>query len=159
VRQDASVGIHHEGLERIYRDEAAHIWRALLGYTGSPDIASEAVAEAFAQALGRGDAIRSVRSWVWTAAFKIAAGMLSRRDSPPGIAVEGTTVLPEPVVDLVYALSRLPERQRLCVVMHDYADRPVGEVASVLGIAKPTVYAHLRQGRHRLRDLLEEEDA
>jgi RNA polymerase sigma-70 factor, ECF subfamily len=159
VRQDASVEIHHEGLERIYRDEAAHIWRALLGYTGSPDIASEAVAEAFAQALGRGVAIRSVRSWVWTAAFKIAAGMLSRRDSPPGIAVEGTTVLPEPVVDLVYALSRLPERQRLCVVMHDYADRPVGEVASVLGIAKPTVYAHLRQGRHRLRDLLEEEDA
>jgi RNA polymerase sigma-70 factor (ECF subfamily) len=131
----------------------------LLGYTGSLDIASEAVAEAFAQALGRGDAIRSVRSWVWTAAFKIAAGMLSRRDGPPGVAVEGTTMLPEPVVDLVHALSRLPERQRLCVVMHDYADRPVGEVASVLGIAKPTVYAHLRQGRHRLRDLSEEEDA
>jgi DNA-directed RNA polymerase specialized sigma24 family protein len=153
------VGTHHEALERIYRDEAAQIWRALLGYTGSPDIASEAVAEAFAQALGRGDAIRSARSWVWTAAFKIAAGMLSRRDRPPGVAVEGTTVLPEPVVDLVHALSRLPERQRFCVVMHDYADRPVGEVAAVLRISAPTVYAHLRQGRRRLRDLLEEKDA
>ena len=98
------MGTHHEALERIYRDEAAQIWRALLGYSGSPDIASEAVAEAFAQALGRGDAIRSARSWVWTAAFKIAAGMLSRRDRPPGVAVEGTTVLPEPVVDLVHAL-------------------------------------------------------
>jgi RNA polymerase sigma-70 factor (ECF subfamily) len=159
VRQDASVRTPHETLERIYRDEADHLWRALLGYTGSPDVAAEAVAEAFAQALGRGDAIRSGRSWVWTAAFKIAAGMLSRRDSPPGVAAEGTTVLPEPVVDLVHALSRLPERQRLCVVMHDYADRPVGEVAAVLGITAPTVYAHLRQGRHRLRDLLEEENA
>ncbi|MGH2530263.1 MAG: RNA polymerase sigma factor [Actinomycetota bacterium] len=149
----------HEALERIYRDEADHLWRALLGYTGSPDVAAESVAEAFAQALGRGDAIRSVRSWVWTAAFKIAAGMLSQRNSPPGVAVEGTTMLPEPVVDLVQALARLPERQRLCVVMHDYADRSVGEVAAVLGITTPTVYAHLRQGRHRLRHLLEEVDA
>lgn len=148
----------HEALERIYRDEADHLWRALLGYTGSPDVAAEAVAEAFAQALGRGDAIRSVRSWVWTAAFKIAAG-LSKRNSPPGVAAEGSTVLPEPVVDLVQALARLPERQRLCVVMHDYADRSVGEVAAVLGITTPTVYAHLRQGRHRLRHLLEEVDA
>jgi DNA-directed RNA polymerase specialized sigma24 family protein len=55
VRQDADVSAAHEALERVYREEADRIWRALLGYTGSTDVASEAVSETFAQALARGD--------------------------------------------------------------------------------------------------------
>ncbi len=137
------------------------MWRALLGYTGSPDVASEAVSEAFAQALGRGDHITSPRGWVWTTAFRVAKGLLAeRRASSASPSTEvGIDELPEPVVDLVRALATLPERQRLCVVMHDYADRPVREVASVLRITTPTVYAHLRQGRRHLRTILEVEDA
>jgi DNA-directed RNA polymerase specialized sigma24 family protein len=152
------VSATHEALERVYSEEADRIWRALLGYTGSSDISSEAVSEAFAQALGRGDDIAAPRVWVWTAAFKIAKGLLAMRETTPSM-MEEQNDLPEPVVDLVRALAALPERQRLCVVMHDYADRPVREVASVLRIATPTVYAHLRQGRRSLRSLLEVEDA
>lgn len=39
-----------EGLERVYREEAPRLWRALVAYSGDPDVASDAVAEAFAQA-------------------------------------------------------------------------------------------------------------
>jgi DNA-directed RNA polymerase specialized sigma24 family protein len=147
----------HESIEDVYREEVDRLWRALLAYSGRAEVASESVSEAFAQALGRGQQIASIRPWVWTAAFKIAGGLLAKRDAPlPSMEPEN---LPEPVVDLVRALAQLPEQQRLCVVMHDYADRPVGEIASLLRIARPTVYAHLRQGRHRLRSLLEVHDA
>ena len=149
----------HEALERVYREEADRIWRALLGYTGSTDVASEAVSETFAQALARGDDLSSPRAWVWTASFKIAKGLLVDRNASSYQAEVLAGELPDPVVDLVRALATLPERQRACIVMHDYGDRPVREVASVLGISTPTVYAHLRQGRRHLRTVLEVDDA
>jgi len=146
-------------IERLYREESERLWRAVLGYSGRPDLAADAVAEAFAQALAHDGALRSPANWIWTAAFRIAAGMLKQLSAPSPVLEPSDVGLPEPVVDLVRSLSLLPERQRLTIVMHDYADRPVKEVASVLGIAPATVYVHLSQGRKRLRELLEDQDA
>lgn len=146
-------------IEHLYREESERLWRAVLGYSGRPDIAADAVAEAFAQALAHDGVLRSPANWVWTAAFRIAAGMLKREPTLSPVLEPSDVELPEPVVDLVRSLSLLPERQRLTIVMHDYADRPVKEVASLLGIAPATVYVHLSQGRKRLRKLLEDQDA
>ena len=57
------------------------MWRALTAYSGSRDVAEDAVAEAFAQAVARGDSLRSPERWVWKAAYRIAAGELKRRGS------------------------------------------------------------------------------
>ena len=57
---------------------------------------------------------------------------------------------------MIAALRTLSPNQRGAVVLHDYADRPVEEVAATLGMARATVYVHLSQGRRRLRKLLEE---
>jgi DNA-directed RNA polymerase specialized sigma24 family protein len=46
----------------------------------------------------------------------------------------------------------------MAIVLHDYADRPTDEVASVLGVSRATVHVHLSQGRRRLRKLLEDQD-
>jgi len=143
----------YSAIEAVYKQDHERLWRALLGYCGQPEIATEAVAETFAQAVGRGAALHSPRDWIWRAAFKIARGMLRERRNDP-ITTETEQSLPEPVVDMVRALATLPEKQRLCVVLHDYADRPVVEVAGLLGIAAPTVYVHLGRGRRRLRELL-----
>jgi len=62
-------------------------------------------------------------------------------------------------VDLVRALRQLPERQRMAVVLHDYADRPTREVAAALGVSTATVRVHLSHGRRKLRGLLEERHA
>lgn len=159
VDHNATVANHRDAIERLYRDDAGRLWRALLGYTGRPEVASDAVAEAFAQALARDGDLRSPADWVWTAAFRIAAGMLKRAPLPSSAALRPYEEMPEPVIDLVRCLSLLPARQRLDIVMHDYADRPVKEVAAVLGITNATVYVHLSQGRRRLRELLEDSDA
>src|SRR5947209_3366519 len=66
-------------VERLYRDDGARLWRAILFLSGDPEIANDAVAEAFAQALARGSEIRSPRAWVWKAAFLIANGQLKER--------------------------------------------------------------------------------
>lgn len=43
-------------------------------YTGRPEGASDATAEAFAQAIRRSPELRDPLAWIWRAAFRIAAG-------------------------------------------------------------------------------------
>ena len=44
-------------IERLYRERGDRIWRGLLAFAGDPEVASDAVAEAFAQVLRRGDEV------------------------------------------------------------------------------------------------------
>src|SRR4051812_10965229 len=103
-------------IERCYREQAERLWRSLILFAGNADVASEAVAEAFAQALRRGDAIRDVDAWIWRAAFRIAGGDLARRRGETSHELtasgEATVEMPEPTVDLVRAMSRLSPKQR-----------------------------------------------
>jgi len=41
-------------LEAVYREDGARLWRALYAYSNDAELAFDAAAEAFAQALGRG---------------------------------------------------------------------------------------------------------
>ena len=72
--------------------------------------------------------------------------------------VEAAHTPPEPLRDLVDALRAISPNQRLALILHDYADKPINEVCEVMGIARATAYVHLSQGRRRLRALLEEND-
>ena len=145
-------------IERAYREQSQKMWRALFGYAGDPDIASDALAEAFARALRNEGEIRDVPAWTWRVAFRVAAAELrSRRQTmapPDAIGY----VMPEPVPELIDALRKLSPNQRLAVVLHDYGDRSTPEVAAIIGCSRATVHVHLSQGRRRLRDLLEDDD-
>ena len=145
-------------LEVVYRDEGPRLWRALVAFTGSSEIADDALAEAFAQVLARDDAVRDPAAWAWRVAFRIAAGELKERGRRGTARSEPTIEFPEPLLHVFAALERLSPNQRLAVVLHDYADRPTDEVAATLGVTRATVRVHLSQGRRRLRVLLEEHD-
>jgi RNA polymerase sigma-70 factor (ECF subfamily) len=144
-------------LEGTYREHGRGLWRAVLAYSGDPEVANDAVAEAFAQALRRGAAVREPERWVWTAAFKIAAGELKERSSRAGRPVAGSYELPEEAVALAVTLRALPPKQRAAIVLHYYADLPNERIAEVLGITRATVRVHLSQGRRRLKRLLEDD--
>ena len=45
-------------IERVYREGGARMWHAILAFAGDREVANDAVAEAFAQALRRGDQVR-----------------------------------------------------------------------------------------------------
>ncbi|HYU58536.1 MAG TPA: RNA polymerase sigma factor [Actinomycetota bacterium] len=144
-------------LEELYREHGGRLWRALVAYAGDPDVASDAMAEAFAQALGRGAALREPMRWVWRVSFRIAAGELKdRRRRASGLSPPVTTG-DEPADELVGLLSRLSPKQRAAIILHYYVGYSIGEVARVIGSSAATVRVHLSQGRKRLRRILEEE--
>ncbi|MGI8755641.1 MAG: hypothetical protein ACR2MB_07225 [Acidimicrobiales bacterium] len=86
-------------VERVlvaYDDVRAPLWRALVAWSGSTDVADEALAESFAQLLRRGAEVRDPAAWAWRAAFRLDR-------------------LPDDAIDLVRALARLSDQQRRCV--------------------------------------------
>src|SRR5687768_4583333 len=95
-------------LEALYREDGDRLWRALLAFSGDPEVASDAVAETFAQALGRGDAVRNPQGWVWKTAFRIVAGELKRRSSTSSLLPEASYHDPEVDTALLEALAQLP---------------------------------------------------
>jgi RNA polymerase sigma factor (sigma-70 family) len=145
-------------LEHVYREHADRLWRAVLLVSGSREVADDAVAEAFAQALRRGRALRDPAAWVWRVAFRIAAGELKERGRTETFAEEPTTGMPESFLDLWRALARLPAKQRATVVLADYAGWSHREIAKAVGSTVSAVGVHVYRARRRLRDLLEEED-
>jgi len=155
VVQDEAVDEAQDRVSSVYEEHGRRMWRALVGFAGDPEIASDAMAEAFARALRDAAEIRDVASWTWRVAFRIAASELRRRTLTDAVS-EPAYEMPEPMPELMSALKQLSPNQRMVVVLHDYADRPTAEVSELLGCSKATVHVHLSQGRRRLRALLEE---
>ena len=150
---------HVDELDGLYREQAPRMWRALAAYTGSREMAEDAVAEAFAQAIARGGEIHSPDRWVWRAAYRIAAGDLKRRGTQTQLVADGPMVVNEPAWEVRAALTRLSSMQRAAVVLHYYAGYPASEIAAITGSTAAAVWVHLSRGRRRLAHLLEDNDA
>ena len=141
-------------VEDLYRSEGARLWSAVRAYSGDPGISDDAVAEAFAQLLRRGDEVRNPAAWVWTTAFRVAARELQRRRAtvpdPPDTPYDPGM----PDQRVLAAIARLSDRQRASVVLHYYADLPTKEVADLLGSTTAAIGVHLFRARKHLRELL-----
>ncbi|MBX3314441.1 MAG: hypothetical protein KF906_08990 [Actinobacteria bacterium] len=164
VEADDSVdGDWSERVRATYLEVRAPLWRALLAWSGSVDVADDAVAEGFAQVLRRGPVVRDPAAWVWRASFRLAAGDLQRRRRSAGtvgvdalLGVAGATDrLPDDAIDLVGALAHLSEQQRQCIALVDVAGHTAPSAAAVLGTSAATVRVQLMRGRRRLRALLD----
>jgi RNA polymerase sigma-70 factor (ECF subfamily) len=158
--QDAVVGVDVEraDLERLYREQGRRLWRAVVLATGHPEVASDAVAEAFAQAIARGDELRDPAAWVWRASFRIAMGEMKQRRLTAPLEVDVVQDMPESFLDLWRALATLTPHQRTAVVMADYAGWSHREIAKALGSSASAVGVHVHRARRRLRAMLEERD-
>jgi RNA polymerase sigma-70 factor (ECF subfamily) len=143
-----------DSIEAVYRREADRLWRSLYAYAADTEIASDAVAEAFAQAIRRGPAVRDARAWVWTAGFRIAAGELKRRSTTTDVIPERSYLDPESDTELLAALAQLPEGQRAAVILHYYTDASVRDISARTGMSQLAVRANLSRGRKRLKLLL-----
>jgi RNA polymerase sigma-70 factor, ECF subfamily len=155
--QDARVTVStQDRIEALYREQGARLWRSVLAFTGDREVASDAVAEAFAQALSRGAAVRDPAKWVWKAAFRIAAGELKRRRTLASEA-ESSYETAE-AAGLIWALQRLSPNQRAAVVLYHYGGYRASEVAAIIGSTTAAVKVHLSRGRRRLRELLEQDE-
>lgn len=84
-------------LERLYREQGARLWRSIVLSTGSRDVADDAVAEAFAQAIACGGAIHDPAAWISRAAYRFAAGELKERSMAGLTTIHASEDAPAPV--------------------------------------------------------------
>jgi RNA polymerase sigma-70 factor (ECF subfamily) len=152
VAVDAAV---REQVERLYRADGARLWRSVVAFSGDRVVADDAVAEAFAQLLRRGEAVRDPKAWVWRSAFRIAAGELQRRGGVSSEVGDRVVEDPEPAWGVVEALQTLSAQQRAVVVLRDYVGHSGRATAQMLGTTEASVRVQLSRARRALRKELE----
>lgn len=148
--------------DEFYRGARQRLLTCVFLLTGDLSEAQDAVQEAFMRAWLRWDAIghyHEPEAWVRLVACRIATsrwrGMRSRVRA---YQRHGLTADQDPpgteTVDVVAALRRLPEEQRIALALHYLVGLPVADVALQTGAPVGTVKARLFRGRRALAELL-----
>jgi RNA polymerase sigma-70 factor (ECF subfamily) len=131
---------------------------------GDTEAARDVVQEAFARALreqGRFRGDGPLEAWLWRIVINVARDETRRSRFAELSADEFAEIAPlgsemSSAHDLREELRSLPDRQRLAVFLHYYANLPYEEVAQLLDIAPGTVGASLNAARKTLRRRIKE---
>jgi RNA polymerase sigma factor (sigma-70 family) len=152
-------------LEAVYRARSARLRRVAQAITGDAETARDVVQEAFASAIrapGRPRARPSVEAWVWRIVVNRAISERRRTTRRTTVPLAGLEHDPGARNGanrgIATAVASLPERQRLVVFLHYYADLDYAATAEVLGISPGTVGASLHEARKALRAALTTEE-
>ena len=151
-------------IARLYEQRFHSFLGGAYAVLGEPEAARDAVQEAFARALRdrrrfRGEG--SLEAWLWRIVVNVARDAARRSrfaDLSADELAELATFAPEGAGadHLREELRALPERQRLAVFLHYYADLPYEQVARLLDVAPGTIAASLNAARKTLRNRIEE---
>lgn len=157
-------GIDSTAIAMLYEREFRSFVGGAYAVVGEPEAARDVVQEAFARALRDRRRFRqegTLEAWLWRIVVNVARDVARRSRFADLSADELAELAPfgvdaTGVGDLRDELRALPERQRLAVFLHYYADLPYEEVARKLEVAPGTVAASLNAARKSLRHRIEE---
>jgi RNA polymerase sigma factor (sigma-70 family) len=98
-------------------------------------------------------------AWVRRVAIRLAVEALRRERMRAVLErkVEPASATVPIDVDVLRAVGDLPAMQRAAVVLYYLEDRPLAEIADVLGCSESTARVHLHRARKHLADALGEE--
>jgi RNA polymerase sigma-70 factor (ECF subfamily) len=155
-------GADAETFDEFYRMTRVRVCACIYALTGDLAEAQDATQEAYARAWERWSSISGYldpEGWVRGVAWRVAANRwrkalnrtIAHRRLGPGDPVPGPS---EDAVAIARALKRLPESQRVAIVLHHLVGLSVHQVASETGVAVGTVKARLSRGRAALSSLL-----
>jgi RNA polymerase sigma-70 factor (ECF subfamily) len=150
-------------IEGIYRSHLPEFRRVAAAITGDRELACDVVQDAFARAVRRQAGFRgegSLKGWIWRIVINTTLSQTrARRPTSPLVGEPSTSdnghtdTASERVRG---ALVLLPERQRLILFLHYYADLDYATIAEAIGISTGTVGATLHSARENMRRRLEE---
>lgn len=152
-----------EELESLYRAELPRFVRVAGAIVGDEATGSDAVQEAFAQAIRKRASFRreaALEAWVWRIVINEARALRRRRVpahewlSGNG-AASSTDVAEQDGMVRVWVAS-LPERQRLAVFLRYFADLDYRSIATALDVEVGTVSATLATAHAALRQASKE---
>ena len=161
-----ATAVEHEQVVRAIYD--AHFGR-LAGWAtrlvGDPDLAHDLATEAFVRLLRHQQSVQEPRAWLYTTVANLVRDHWRRRGREATAyqrheggraggtvlgAVDRATTLT--VRDAVLAL---PDRLRLPVLLHYFADLTVAQVAAHLGRSEGAIKRDLHDARGRMAPMLE----
>jgi RNA polymerase sigma-70 factor (ECF subfamily) len=149
----------------FYRSEWRRVLSLVYVLSGSAWGAEDIAQDAFLRAHRNWDEVGRYErpdAWVRTVALNLARSRVRRAGAElralrrwVGLQASSFPEM-EPVSEEFWAAVRaLPQRQREVVALHYAEDRPVKDIAAVLGVAESTVKTSLQKGREALARRLE----
>ena len=138
------------------------LYRIARGHLRSETDCLDAVSEAILKAWQKRSTLREDRlfeTWLVRILIRECVNIQrkQRRIVPMETLPEETLMPPEDPAGLREALDRLPEAQRVAVVLHYMEGYSVAEIASLLHTFQGTISSRLHYARLALRDLLKED--
>ncbi len=161
----AHVSGDPDAFSEIVRRHQGRLWAVAVRTLRDPEEAADALQDGLVSAYRnaasyRGDA--AVTTWLHRVVVNACLDRVRRQKARPAVPLPEHDVpqrgdahaQTEARLDIGAALARLPEHQRLAVVLVHLQDLPVAEAAEVLGVAEGTVKSRLSRGRAALAELL-----
>lgn len=150
----------------LFRRHRDQMWALALRTTRDPELAADAVQEAFIAAFRGADSFRgeaAVTTWLHRIVVNSCLDRLRRLKPVAHLPDADLSVLPDPRdhqhsvdvrLDVRAALDRLPEGQRMALVLVDMHGLPIAEAASILNVAEGTIKSRCARGRAAMVPLL-----
>ena len=161
----AHVAGDPDAFGELFRRHRDRMWAVALRTTSNRELASDCVQDAFISAFRRAASYRgdaAVTTWLHRIVVNACLDRL-RRDKPTSELPErelsdrrDAHAALETRLDVREALDRLPEGQRMALVLVDMHGLSVAEAAAVLEVAEGTVKSRCSRGREAMARLLRE---
>lgn len=166
VAADARRHAAQRRLGEVYAAEGGRLLALATLLSGSRAAGEDLAHAVFTEAVRRGNlepGFLRDPAWPWLRQVAVRMAMRQRHRLRLQMsrlhllhpAADGAGAWPDATVDLVRALGRLPARMRTCVVLAYLEDQGTETIAAAMRCAPKTVENQLREGRQRLRALLE----
>lgn len=146
----------HDAFDTLFRREFGPISRTAYLIVGDWEVAREIAQDAFVQVLRHWKKVREMDSpggWARRVAIRDAVRVRRRDARGRALGITAARSAGEqatPDLDTGAALLTLPRRQRAVIALYYLDDRPVADIARLLGCSEGTVKTHLARGRAAL---------
>jgi RNA polymerase sigma factor (sigma-70 family) len=166
--------------EQLVRDYQGLCWHVIQRMVRHPEDTRELCQEAFLRVhryLHQYRYDSPLKSWIGQVAYSVAKRHLERKrialvdthlgggmddeDGPSlldnlgdGSDLQAEHVQADDERELHAAIERLPPVQRTVLTLYHLEELPIGEIATITGLAEGTIKSHLFRSRNRLRELL-----
>jgi RNA polymerase sigma-70 factor (ECF subfamily) len=146
--------------DEFFRDQYGRLAKACLLLTGDPSEAEELAQDAFCRVFARWGDVRAMESpagYLYRTALNLNRKRIrrltvrARHLVDPGERTNDVDVADERL-DVLRAVAALPRGQREAVVLVEWLDLDVNEVATLMGIAPASVRGRLHRARRTLRE-------
>ena len=162
--------------EQLVRDYQGLCWHVIQRMVQHPEDTRELCQDAFLRVhryLHQYRFDSPLKSWIGQVAYSVARRHLERKrialadtvDDEDGLSLldnlgDGTDLQQDHVQadderELHAAIERLPPLQRTILTLYHLEELPIGEIATITGLAEGTIKSHLFRSRNKLREILE----